>query len=135
MQRWRGLKSLIIDAVDHGSRAVERLQVETARLPFEILEQIPPIAAPVKGIHVIHDTTVAGVHGMIRLVNKVTGKTLDVVLDVVEKAGGEGGSALSGGLGVSPIVDRSPLGASLDGEDRGLDAGGAPGVDEGRREL
>jgi hypothetical protein len=121
MQRWRGLKSLIIDAVDHGSRAVERLQVETARLPFEILEQIPPIAAPVKGIHVIHDTTVAGVHGMIRLVNKVTGKALDVVLDVVEKE--------------VEKEDRSPLGASLDGEDRGHDAGGAAGVDEGRREL
>jgi hypothetical protein len=84
MERWRGLKSLIIDAVDHGSRRVERLQVETARLPFEILEQIPPLAVPVKGIHVIHDTTVAGVHGVIRLVNQVAGKTLDVVLDVAE---------------------------------------------------
>ena len=85
MQRWRGLKSLIIDAVDQGSRAVERIQVETARKPFELLEQIPPLAVPVKGIHTIHDTTVAGVHGVIRLVNQVTGKTLDVVLDVIEK--------------------------------------------------
>ena len=29
MQRWRGLKSLIVDAVEHGSRAVERVQKET----------------------------------------------------------------------------------------------------------
>jgi hypothetical protein len=134
MERWRGLKSLIIDAVDNGSRTVERLQLETARLPFEILEQIPPIAVPVKGIHLIHDTAVAGVHGMIRLVTRVTGETLDVVLDVVEKTAKKA-DAGGGGLGVSPIVDGSALRAGLDGEDRGLDAGGVARVDEGRREL
>ena len=90
MQRWRGLKSLIIDAVDHGSRAVERIQMETARKPFELLEQIPPLAVPVKGIHEIHDTAVAGVHGVIRLVTQVTGKTLDVVLDVIEEQADRG---------------------------------------------
>jgi hypothetical protein len=93
MERWRGLKSLIIDAVDHGSRAVERIQKETAKTPFEILEQIPPIAVPAKGIHEIHDAAVTGVHEMIRLVNRVTGEALDVVIDVVEKqraAAGEG---------------------------------------------
>ena len=84
MERWRGLKSLVVDAVEHGSRAVERVQKETARRPFEILAKIPPLEVPVKGIHVIHDTAVAGVHGMIRLVNKAVGGTLDVVLDVVE---------------------------------------------------
>jgi hypothetical protein len=84
MQRWRGLKSLVVDAVEHGSRAVERIQKETARRPFEILAKIPPLEVPVKGIHVIHDTAVGGVHGMIRLVNKAVSGTLDVVIDVVE---------------------------------------------------
>ena len=74
----------MVDAVEHGSRAVERIQKETARRPFEILAKIPPLEVPVKGIHVIHDTAVAGVHGMIRLVNKAVGGTLDVVIDVVE---------------------------------------------------
>lgn len=84
MERWRGLKALVVDAVEHGSRAVEHIQKETARRPFEILERIPPLQAPVKGIHTIHDTAVSGVHGMIRLVNKAVGGTLDVVIDVVE---------------------------------------------------
>lgn len=84
MKRWRGLKALVVDAVEHGSRAVEHIQKETARRPFEILEQIPPLQAPVKGIHEIHDLAVSGVHGMIRLVNKAVGGTLDVVIDVVE---------------------------------------------------
>ena len=84
MQRWRGLKSLVVDAVEHGSRAVERVQKETARRPFEILAQIPPLEVPVKGIHEIHDTAVSGIHGMIRLVTRVVGGTVDVVIDVVE---------------------------------------------------
>jgi hypothetical protein len=84
-QRWRGLKSLVVDAVEHGSRAVERLQKEAVKKPFALLEQIPPLAVPAKGIHEIHDVTVSAVHGIIRLVNRVTGETLDVVLDVVEK--------------------------------------------------
>ncbi len=84
MKRWRGLKALVVDAVEHGSRRVEHIQKETARRPFEILEKIPPLQVPAKGIHEIHDTAVSGVHGMIRLVNKVVGGTLDVVIDVVE---------------------------------------------------
>jgi hypothetical protein len=85
MQRWRGLKSLVIDAVDHGSRAVERIQMETAKVPFDILEQIPPLAAPVKGIRKIHDVSVAGVHGVVRVVNQVAGEALDFVFDRIEK--------------------------------------------------
>jgi hypothetical protein len=84
MRRWRGLKSLIVDAVEHGSRAVEHIQKETAKLPFDILEQIPALEVPVKGIREIHDVAVSGVHGMIRLVNRVVGETLDVALDVIE---------------------------------------------------
>jgi hypothetical protein len=127
MQRWRGLKSLIIDAVDGGSRAVERVHLETARLPFEILEQIPPIAAPVKGIHLIHDTTVAGVHGMIRLVNRVTGKTLDVVLDVVEdvvekEAKAQGAPAPAEGEGAPTEGE----GAPTEGEGAPTEGEGAP---------
>jgi hypothetical protein len=85
MQRWRGLKALVQDGVEHGSRAVERIQMEMAKTPFDLLEQVPPLATPVKGIREIHDTAVSGVHGMIRLVNRVVGSTLDVVLDVVEE--------------------------------------------------
>ena len=85
MQRWRGLKALVVDAVEHGSRAVERIQMETAKKPFDLLEQIPPLEVPVKGIREIHDTAVSGIHGMIRLVNRVTGQTLDLVLDTVER--------------------------------------------------
>ncbi|WP_438021118.1 hypothetical protein WMF18_19490 [Sorangium sp. So ce315] len=85
MERWRGLKDLVQDAVDNGSRAVERLQKHAAKLPFDLLEQIPPISAPVRGIRLVHDTMVSGVHVAIRLVNRVAGHTIDGVLFVVEQ--------------------------------------------------
>ncbi|WP_437967406.1 hypothetical protein WMF04_49005 [Sorangium sp. So ce260] len=85
MERWRGLKDLVQDAVDHGSRAVERLQKHAVKLPFDLLEQIPPIREPVRGIRLIHDTTVSGVHGAIRLVNRAVGGTVDVVLFIAEQ--------------------------------------------------
>jgi hypothetical protein len=85
MERLRGLKQLVQDAVDQGSRAVERLQKEAAKRPFDLLEQIPSIQVPVKGIREIHDTTVTGVHGVIRLVNRVAGDTVEVILSRIEQ--------------------------------------------------
>jgi hypothetical protein len=85
MKRWRGLTALVKDAVEHGSRAVERVHMETARRPFAVLEHIPPVAAPARVVHAIHDVTVASVYGSIRLVSGVAFGAVDVVLDAVEK--------------------------------------------------
>lgn len=90
MKRWRGLKSLVVDAVEHGSRAVEKIQIETMKLPFALLEQVDPLKGPVQGVRVIHNTAVSGVHTMIRLVNSAASSALDVVIDVVEARKGEG---------------------------------------------
>lgn len=86
MKRWRGLKALVQDAVEHGSKAIERVQKETADRPFAILEQIPEISAPAKVVHLLHDASVSGVHGMIRIVNKLVGATADVAFDAIASA-------------------------------------------------
>jgi hypothetical protein len=83
-KRIRGLKQLLQDAVEHGSLAVERVQLERAKLPFTLLEKVPPIAAPARGVHILHDAAVSTTHGMIRLVNRVVGDTLDAVIDEIE---------------------------------------------------
>ena len=84
MDRWRGLRALVQDAVEGGSRAVERVQLETARTPFAILEQIPKVAAPAKAVHLLYEVSVASTHGMIRLVTRAVGATLELVIDAVE---------------------------------------------------
>jgi hypothetical protein len=85
MKRWRGLKALVQDAVDHGSKAIERVQKETAARPFAILEQMPDIGGPAKVVHVLHDAAVTGVHGAIRVVNKVVGASADAAFDAIEQ--------------------------------------------------
>ncbi len=83
MKRIRGLKSLVQAAVEHGSRAVEAVQIEMAKTPFDLLEKVPPLKLPVAGVRLLYNTGVGTTHTMIRLVNKVVGDTLDVVIDQV----------------------------------------------------
>jgi len=80
-ERWRGLAALVGDAVEHGSRAVERVQVDLARRPFALLEAIPPLAAPARVVHAVHDGTLAVTHGAIRLVSRAVVGVLDAALD------------------------------------------------------
>jgi hypothetical protein len=80
-KRLRGLRALLEDVVDHGSKAVEEVHKATAARTFTVLEAIPPIATPAKVIHVVHDASLTGIYGVIRAVNRVVAKGLDVALD------------------------------------------------------
>jgi hypothetical protein len=84
LKKWRGLKALVQDVVVHGSRAVERVHMETARRPFAILEQVPPIATPTRVIHTVHDVAVTTTYSAVRLVTRVVGATVDVALDAID---------------------------------------------------
>ena len=84
MKRLRGLRVLVGDAIEHGSKAVEDVHKATAARTFTVLEAIHPIATPAKVVHVLHDGWLTGVYGIIRAVNTVVGKTLDVAIDVAE---------------------------------------------------
>jgi hypothetical protein len=85
MKRLRGLRALVQDVVEHGSKAVEDVHKATAARTFTVLEAIPPIATPAKVVHVVHDAWLSGVYGAIRIVNRGVGKTLDIAMDVVEE--------------------------------------------------
>ena len=84
IKRWKGLRALIGDAVEHGATAIERVHVATAQRPFAIMEQIPGIAEPVRGIHQIHDTIVTNTYGAVRMVNRALGEAIDAALDAAD---------------------------------------------------
>jgi hypothetical protein len=71
LQRWKGLSSLVGDAVEHGSKAIERIHMATARRPFEIIERIPAIGAPTKVVHGVHDAIVTNTYNQIRFWNSL----------------------------------------------------------------
>ena len=85
LKRWRGLRALVTDVVEHGSKAVQDVHLATVARTFVVLEAVEPIAAPAKIVHVAHDLTVSGVYGAIRLVNRAVGKTLEVAMDIAEQ--------------------------------------------------
>ncbi|MCP3061095.1 hypothetical protein LXT21_20145 [Myxococcus sp. K38C18041901] len=85
MNRLRGVKDLVRDAVEHGATAVERIHRSTAARPFQVLRLIPSLEAPVGVLQSLQDTALAGTYGMVRWVNRAVGGTLDVALDLVEQ--------------------------------------------------
>lgn len=85
--RWKGIFALAADAVEHGSSAVERVQLATAARPFAILESIPGVSGPARAVHVVHDLTVVAVHGTIRGVARFTAGSVAVGLDLAERYG------------------------------------------------
>ncbi len=85
-QRWRGLADLVTDVVAEGSSAVERVHLATAHRSLDVLAQIPPLALPARGVRAVHDLTVTGVYGAIRLVTRAVGGTIVLALDVAEKS-------------------------------------------------
>jgi hypothetical protein len=83
MNRLKGLRALLEDAVEHGTTAVERVHKATAARPFDILD-LTPIAPAARGVRLIHDATVAGVYETIRQVNHLVGVTLSAAIDLYE---------------------------------------------------
>ncbi|MCP3143690.1 hypothetical protein [Pyxidicoccus xibeiensis] len=88
MKRWRGLKALVQDVVDRGATAVEGVHRRTSAVPFRLLRRIRPLEAPVGRVQALHDLALSTSYGMVRLVNRVVGKTADVALDVLEARAG-----------------------------------------------
>jgi hypothetical protein len=82
--RWRGLTALVADAVTHGASAIERVHLATARRPFEIIEHVPGIGAPTKGVHMAHDLAVSGVYESVRLVATLVAKAVDLGLEIAD---------------------------------------------------
>jgi hypothetical protein len=80
VRRWKGLSSMIGDAVEHGSMAVERIHMATARRPFEIIEKIPAVATPTKVVHGVHDAIVTQTYKQIRWWNSLVQQVVQAAL-------------------------------------------------------
>lgn len=91
MSRLRGLKDLVEETVEEGSRAIEEAHLGVAGRSFRVLEAIPPLGGPVRLVHAVHDAHTSFVYGCVRLGNRVLGRALDLALDLAEAQAGPGG--------------------------------------------
>jgi hypothetical protein len=94
-RRWRGFAALLGTAVESGSLAIERVQMQTAERWFGVLEQIPSIRAAAQGVHSVHIVCVSSTHGIIRAVARlVVTSALEVIGDA--RVVGEGQASAPG---------------------------------------
>jgi hypothetical protein len=79
-ERWLGLATLLGAAVEHGSVAVERIHMATARRPFALIERIPVFAVPAQLVHQVHDTLVTNTYKQIRFWNSAVQQVVHLAL-------------------------------------------------------
>jgi len=88
-RRIKGVLSLATDAVEHGSRAIEKVHRATADRPFGALTKLPaPLAVPARGVKLVHDVSLTAVYGSIRIVNQGVAAMVDAGLDLVDAMSG-----------------------------------------------
>jgi hypothetical protein len=108
MDQLRGLRQLIETAVDQGTSAVERVHRATAARPFAVLDAIPAVAAPARGVRIVHDAILDTVYASIRGVNHVVGSALSVAIDAVEANGPHEPPPADPALGAGDERDSGP---------------------------
>jgi pimeloyl-ACP methyl ester carboxylesterase len=85
LQRWRGLKGLIHDAVDRTTELVDEGHESTSRTVLRVFDAVPPLAEPARAVDGVRRVTTRGVLGTIRVVNRLVEAVTDVGLDVAER--------------------------------------------------
>jgi hypothetical protein len=78
--RWLGATTLLTDAVEHASIAIEKIHMSTAQRPFQIIERIPGVSAPAELIHEVHDLIVTNTYKQIRFWNSTVQKVVQAAL-------------------------------------------------------
>lgn len=70
LQKIQGLTTLVADAIEHGTRAIERVHLETARRPFAIVQLFPVVAVPARAVETVHDAVVTSSYATVRAVTR-----------------------------------------------------------------
>ncbi|NUP09042.1 MAG: hypothetical protein HOW73_23575 [Polyangiaceae bacterium] len=76
----KGAVTLVADALDHGSRAIERVHLATARRPFAILELFPIVRVPAAAVETVHNASVNASYEVFRITNRAVEKALTSVI-------------------------------------------------------
>ena len=82
MRRWRGLKSLVHDAVDRVTDLVGEGHESTARTILRVTDRVPSISKRARAVNEIRRISTRGVLGSIKIVNRAVRVASDLGLDL-----------------------------------------------------
>jgi pimeloyl-ACP methyl ester carboxylesterase len=86
MRRWKGLKALVHDAVDHTTRLIEEGHESVARVAMAVLEQVEPVKDVARSVDDARRVVTSGVLSSVRAVNRAVQVASDAVIDVAAHA-------------------------------------------------
>ncbi len=137
MRRWKGLKALVHDAVDHTTRLIEEGHESVARTAMVVLDQVEPVRDVARSVNDARRVVTSGVLASVRAVNRAVQLASDAGIAVVTDA-----LALDEAAIEAPIALRSDtmkslawvgdaalgalngvVGDTLEARDNGLDLG------------
>ena len=84
MGRLKGTKDLLLDGIENGTRAVQKVHQEIAARPFVVLESFEPVAKHAQAAKEIHQKLIGDTYDMIRLVSRVLGDAAGELIDRFE---------------------------------------------------
>lgn len=86
MRRWKGLKALVHDAVDHTTRLIEEGHESVARVAMAVLDQVEPVKDAAHTVDDARRVVTSGVLASVRAVNRAVQVASDAVIDVAAQA-------------------------------------------------
>ncbi|MFO0559262.1 MAG: alpha/beta fold hydrolase [Polyangiales bacterium] len=86
MRRWKGLKALVHDAVDHTTRLIEEGHESVARVAMAVLDQVEPVKDVAHTVDDARRVVTSGVLASVRAVNRAVQVASDAVIDVAAQA-------------------------------------------------
>ena len=84
MRRWRGLKSLVHDAVDHTTALIEHGHDSAARTALRVVDLVDPGNATAREIDAARGSVPSGVLSGVRAVNRAVESVTDLGVDLIE---------------------------------------------------
>jgi len=84
IDKWRGLKSLVHDAVDATTELVREGHESTARSIRRVTDEIEPIKGPAESVDEIRRRATDGLLSSVKVVNRAVQKVTDLGLDAVQ---------------------------------------------------
>ena len=81
-KQWKGLASLVADAVSAGASSVERIHLTVSGKPFDVLAELPIVSTPSAVVRVTHDLSARVTPRMLAYVTRGVFHAVDLAIDV-----------------------------------------------------
>lgn len=79
------LQEVVQKAIEDGATTVEQVHLSISSMPFDVLERIDALQAPVNTAREVHDQTVGNIYETIRLLNERAGDLARTLLGAGDK--------------------------------------------------